>query len=245
MRTRNFLTFILAPLLLFVLCSGTLGGGRGYEPAFYPGGIDAVDSYMNDSARYPEAEWQARKEGFVLVTFTVSETGKAVNPVVTALGDSSAGFNAEARRLVAAMPAWEPAKNKKGKPTPSTHRTYVKFELPDSLISIPPLLGDTVGEQMPRFPGDEAAFQYYLQRMIRYPQVEKETGRDGVVYIYFEVENTGRILNTKCAKGVPGASGLAKEAVRVVSVMPRWIPGRVKGKPVKVGMTVPVRFILH
>lgn len=99
-------------------------------------------------------------------------------------------------------------------------------------------------EEMPHMTGGEAAFQAYLQANIRYPQMEKEQGKDGTVYIYFEVGKDGSIGNVRTQKGVTGAPGLSKEAERVIKSMPPWTPGKMNGRAVKVGMTVPVKFTL-
>ncbi len=100
-------------------------------------------------------------------------------------------------------------------------------------------------EPMPQFPGGEDSLQSYYKKNMRYPQAEKEQGKEGTVYIYFEVAKDGSIGNVKTQKGVPGAPGLSKEAERLVRSMPPWNPGKMNGKPVNVGMTVPVRFVLE
>ncbi len=217
--------------------------------ATYPGGRVAMEAYFRDSLRYPEKEKSEGKEEVVQVTFEISKEGVAQNPQITSLFGGSPGFDAEIKRLVADMPKWEPSLDRKGKPYASSEYTIVQFRLPDSLLKPLPEMLDTAmhlnAEEMPRFQGGEGAFQTYLSWMIRYPQMEKEHGKDGTVYIYFEVTQKGSITNVKCQKGVQGAPGLAKEAIRVIADMPRWIPGKVNGKPVRVGMTVPIRFKLQ
>jgi protein TonB len=100
-------------------------------------------------------------------------------------------------------------------------------------------------EEMPQFKGGEAAFQKYLVDNIRYPQMEKEQGKEGTVYVYFEVAKDGTVGNVKTVKGVPGAPGLQKEAERVIKSMPPWEPGKMNGRNVKVAQTVPVKFVLQ
>jgi len=103
----------------------------------------------------------------------------------------------------------------------------------------------TFAEEMPTFAGGDAAFQAYLANNIKYPQMEKEMGKTGTVYIYFEVGKDGAISNVQTKKGVNGAPGFSKEAERVIKSMPKWTPGKMNGRSVKVGMTVPVRFELR
>ncbi len=100
-------------------------------------------------------------------------------------------------------------------------------------------------EQMPTFPEGEAAFKAYIHNNMRYPQAEKDMGKEGTVWIYFEVGKDGSIGNVQTRKGVPGAPGLQTEAERLIKSMPRWNPGKLNGRPVAVSMTVPVKFVLQ
>ena len=101
----------------------------------------------------------------------------------------------------------------------------------------------TFAERMPEFIG-EGGFMQYLSTHIKYPQLEKESGKHGTVYIGFIVEKDGSITDVHELKGVPGAPGLTKEAIRVLSTMPKWKPGQMNGKPVRVQMTQPIKFVL-
>jgi TonB family protein len=221
-----------------------------YTDAYYPGGRTAMEKYFIDSLRYPAAELATYKEEVIRVTFDVSEKGVAENPQLTSLMGGSAGFDEEVNRLIASMPTWEPATDKNGKPISSSyHSVVVRFILPDSINTDLPVQTDSTvysfAEIMPEFKGGEKAFQTYLQWTIRYPQMEKEQGKDGTVYIYFEVAPNGKIERVMSKKGVSGAPGLANEGIRVISGMPRWNPGQMNGKPVRVSMTVPLRYTLQ
>jgi protein TonB len=101
----------------------------------------------------------------------------------------------------------------------------------------------TFAEVMPTFPGD--AFQTYLKNNEKFPFAEKDQGKSGVVYISFVVEKDGSISTVKAVKEVPGAPGFTKEAIRVISQMPKWSPGMMNGHPVKIEITQPVRFVLQ
>lgn len=97
-------------------------------------------------------------------------------------------------------------------------------------------------EIMPMFPGD--SLQAYLAKNIRYPQLEKEAGKEGNVYVQFTVEKDGSITNVHTVKGVTDAPAFAKEAERVIKQMPKWHPGIINGRPVRVLVTQPIRFRL-
>ncbi len=173
--------------ILFLLSMKAVGV---YSQAYYPGGKTAMEAYFKDSLRYPESEKKAGKEEIIRVTFEVSAEGVAQNPQMTSLFGGSIGFDEEVKRLISDMPKWEPDVDGKGKPIASMEYTIVSFRLPDSLVKVPGGNDSVVysfAEEMPHMQGGESSFQTYLQWMIHYPQMELEQGKDGTVYIYFEV----------------------------------------------------------
>lgn len=109
--------------------------------------------------------------------------------------------------------------------------------------SDPPIL--TFAEEMPTFPGGSGAFQKYLQDNIRYPDSARFAGKEGTVYVSFDVLKDGKIDSVKLVRGVPGAPELGAEALRVISAMPDWIPGKMNGKAVRIRMTIPISFRLQ
>lgn len=104
------------------------------------------------------------------------------------------------------------------------------------------VFGD-VAEQMPSFPGGDRKLMEYLSENIRYPEECEEICVQGRVIVSFIVEKDGSISNVKVAKSL--APLLDKEAVRVVSGMPKWIPGRQNGVAVRVRYIIPVTFRLQ
>ena len=98
-------------------------------------------------------------------------------------------------------------------------------------------------EEMPLFPGGEEALLAYLGKNISYPQMAKESNIQGTVYIGFVVEADGSITNVKVLRGIGG--GCDEEAIRVVKSMPRWAPGKQRGKPVRVQFNLPIKFVLQ
>lgn len=98
---------------------------------------------------------------------------------------------------------------------------------------------DTV-DQMPEFAGGMSALIDYLSTNIKYPQDAIKQNLSGRVLVMFVVETDGSVSNVKVAKNV--FPSLDAEAVRVVKAMPKWIPGRHKGKIVRVNYTVPIVF---
>ena len=101
----------------------------------------------------------------------------------------------------------------------------------------------TVVEQMPSFPGGMGALMQYLSKNIKYPPFAEENSIQGRVICTFVVERDGSVTDIHIAKGVDPS--LDKEAIRVVSGMPKWIPGRQNGQMVRVKYTLPVTFRLQ
>ena len=100
-----------------------------------------------------------------------------------------------------------------------------------------------VVEQMPSFPGGNSALMQFLSKNIKYPVVAEENGIQGRVVCTFVVERDGRVTDVRVVKSVDPS--LDKEAVRVVSSMPAWIPGKQNGSAVRVKYTLPVTFRLQ
>ena len=97
-----------------------------------------------------------------------------------------------------------------------------------------------VVEQMPEFPGGmEALFKYMAENM-KYPEDAKKQQVEGRVLVQFIVETDGSVSNTEVLMRV--FPSLDAEAVRVISGMPKWIPGKQNGKVVRVKYTIPVSF---
>ncbi len=100
-----------------------------------------------------------------------------------------------------------------------------------------------VVESPPSFPGGEAARKRFLGENLKYPQMAKESGIQGKVYVTFVVEPNGSVTNIKVLRGIGG--GCDEEAVRVTKLMPKWIAGKQRGKPVRVQFNMPIKFTLQ
>lgn len=100
-----------------------------------------------------------------------------------------------------------------------------------------------VVEQMPSFPGGMPALMKWLSDNMKYPPIAAENGVQGRVIVQFVVEKDGSVTDVHVARSVDPS--LDKEAVRVVKIMPKWIPGKQNGSAVRVKYTVPVLFKLQ
>ena len=97
-------------------------------------------------------------------------------------------------------------------------------------------------EEMPEFPGGELALRKYIANAIKYPVIAQENGIEGKVYVNFVVNADGLVSNARVIRSVDPS--LDKEAIRVVNSLPRWEPGKQRGKPVRVSFVVPISFVL-
>ena len=123
-------------------------------------------------------------------------------------------------------------------------RVEVKY-VPVQVVEVEPEVQTIfeVVENMPDFPGGQAALMQYLAKNIKYPTIAQENGTQGRVTVQFVVKKDGSIVDAKVLRGVDPY--LDKEAVRVIMGMPKWKPGMQRGKPVRVKYTVPVMFRLQ
>jgi len=101
----------------------------------------------------------------------------------------------------------------------------------------------TVVESMPAFPGGDSERMKFLQDNIKYPQMARESGIQGTVYVTFVVEHNGAVSDVRILRGIGG--GCDEEAIRVIKLMPNWNAGMQRGKPVRVSYNLPVKFTLQ
>ena len=207
------------------------------EPPTFPGGDSALVAYLKHNLHYPPAEKEKGIQGKVFVGFVIEKDGVVSNvEVKRGIGEEC---DAEAVRVVKEMPNWEPGKQ-------SCIVVRMGMVLPISFKIVEPPIDTTIYttvEKMPTFPGGEFKLYEFLAMNIRYPQRAREDGYSGTVYVRFVVEPDGTITNIEVAKGVGG--GCSEEAVRVVKMMPNWIPGEAFGKKVRVTYTLPINFRLQ
>ena len=98
-------------------------------------------------------------------------------------------------------------------------------------------------EVMPEYPGGDQAMMNFVAKNVVYPQEARDKEISGRVMVGFIVEKDGSISDVKVVKSIGG--GCDEEAVRVVKAMPKWKPGKEKGKPVRVSYMMPFTFKLQ
>jgi TonB family protein len=111
-------------------------------------------------------------------------------------------------------------------------------------VSFIPKIGQVyaVVEQMPEYPGGQSELIKFIGKSVKYPPEAIKKGIQGKVFVTFVVSKEGSVLDSKIVRGVDPS--LDAEALRVVSSMPKWTPGKQKGVEVAVSYTIPINFTL-
>jgi len=97
-------------------------------------------------------------------------------------------------------------------------------------------------QEMPKFPG---GMEKYLADNLDYPTEERQNEVQGIVYASFVVERDGSVSSVTLLRGISNGPGLDREALRVLSAMPKWTPGKQDGHPVRVLYNIPIKFQLR
>ncbi|MDB4582546.1 energy transducer TonB [Draconibacterium sp.] len=98
-------------------------------------------------------------------------------------------------------------------------------------------------DEMPVYPGGNDALRNFIAQNVTYPEKAKKEGIRGKVFVSFVINKKGEVSNAKIERGV--SPELDKEALRVIKSLPKWTPGKEKGKLAKVQFTVPINFALN
>ena len=101
-----------------------------------------------------------------------------------------------------------------------------------------------VVDKKPKFPGGTTSLQSYINRSLQYPQISRKNNSQGRVIVRFIINSNGTVTSPQVVRS-SGDCNLDMEAVRVIESMPKWKPGKHKGKPVRVFFTLPIVFKLQ
>ena len=231
----------------------------------FPGGQGALLQFLAKSIKYPVIAQQNGIQGRVTCSFVVGKDGVIRNIEVIRGVDPS--LDLEATRVISMMPKWKPGMQK-GKEVSVKYTVPVTFRLQGKEDNKPTPLpageGDNeitvvgYGEQksadtssqvfaivvkMPQFPGGEKAINEFISKTLQYPVIAQENGIQGKVVCSFIINQDGSVTDAEVVSGVDPS--LDREALRIVSAMPKWTPGTQRGKAVRVKYTMPVTFTLQ
>jgi TonB family protein len=206
-------------------------------PTFKGEGHGSFNDWLIGQLKYPEDARSGGVSGTVRASFVVNPDGTLTNPAVMYSPDKSLGD--AVINVMTSSPRWDPPKNPESI-DPFKASVSIKFELPDQIyIPEEPFV---VVEEMPMFPGGDGALLKYIAENTHYPEYAKTNMITGRVIIRFVVGKEGKALEPTVLKGVDPS--LDAEAIRVVSSLPVFSPGKQGGKPVPVYYMVPITFSL-
>lgn len=231
----------------------------------FPGGQGALLQFLAKSIKYPVIAQQNGIQGRVTCSFVVGKDGVIRNIEVIRGVDPS--LDLEAARVISMMPKWKPGMQK-GKEVSVKYTVPVTFRLQGKEDNKPTPLpageGDNeitvvgygeqksadtssqvfaIVEKMPQFPGGEKAINEFISKTLQYPVIAQENGIQGKVVCSFIINQDGSVTDAEVISGVDPS--LDREALRIVSAMPKWTPGTQRGKAVRVKYTMPVTFTLQ
>jgi TonB family protein len=211
------------------------------QPEF-PGGLQELMKYLGRHIRYPAKAVAEGTQGKVMTSFVIDQRGEIHDiKVLQGIGN---GCDEEALRVISNMPKWTPGRQ-------NGSAVSVQYTLPVSFLIEKPATAVPAGqeivfsqvEQIPVFPGGIEALYKYLGENIKYPLDAVLNKRSGNVFVEIVVKADGSIGQAKVLKGI--GYGCDEEALRVLTTMPKWQPGKQGGKAVNTRYTLPIRFELN
>ncbi|MGB3076661.1 MAG: energy transducer TonB [Chitinophagales bacterium] len=131
-------------------------------------------------------------------------------------------------------------------PKPLKGKATTKAEVPDKTQKISEDKNHiyNYSDVMPEFPGGEAALENYILTHINYPRRALDDEKEGTVIVHFAIDEHGKVMDAQ-VQSEPLGFGLEEEALRVVSTMPDWTPGKVNGEKAKVYYTLPIVYAME
>lgn len=230
----------------------------------YTGGTAEMHRFIANTLSYPSDAAARNAQGLVVYTFVVEKDGTLSNFNIIHRADSL--LNKEALRILQNMPPWRAARHKgeivraetyvpmyfklnknapatsrrtSGSPSSSaTARAYAKTDT--GIIENSDIY--TIVDQMPQYETGEQGLGKFISHNIRYPREALQKGIEGRILCSFIVAAEGSVSNIEVVEGLD--SLLNNEAIRVLGLMPKWIPGENEGEKVHVKCLLPIDFTI-
>ncbi|MDR0421919.1 MAG: energy transducer TonB [Proteiniphilum sp.] len=224
----------------------------------YPGGTPELHRFISGTLKYPDEAKERNIQGLVVYTFVVEKDGSLSNFKIIHRADSL--LNGEALRILQAMPRWRPARHK-GLTVRSETYVPMYFRLNQNAGAVagspvqpvrdysktdPGVVENniiyTIVDRMPQYVYGESGLSAFIAHNLRYPVKALQDGIEGRILCSFIVAGDGSISNIEVVEGSDEL--LNAEAVRVLGLMPKWIPGENNGEKVHVKCLLPVDFVI-
>ncbi len=218
----------------------------------FPGGTSAMTKWVMKNLSYPESAAYKGIQGNVICSYIIEKDGSVSDIQVVRSIDPA--LDEEAKRVLMNLPKFTPGRHK-GKEVRVKCSVPVRFTLsgnhsdnaptPPSTTQKPERNADPnfvydTAEYMPQFPGGELSLIKWVSENIKYPENAKKNGIQGRVPCKFIVNADGSVSDVQIVR--PVEPELDAEAIRVLQTLPKFTPGTIDGKAVRVRYSVPVRF---
>jgi len=213
-----------------------------------------LNKWLGDNIVYPAYDKDHNIEGTIYVSFVVERNGSISNVKILhkqgMFRDSL--MEQEGVRVISSMPKWTPGEQN-GHSVRQLFNVPLHFTLKNDAVQSQteapsPSLPDNgdgkiykMVQVQPKFSGDISA---WLAQNLVYPMKAKEDKVEGTVFVNIIIEKDGSITSPSIMRGIEGYKSMDDEAIRVVSMMPRWVPGYQNGVAVRVQYMMPVHFSL-
>jgi TonB family protein len=216
-----------------------------------------MNKFISGTLRYPSDAVERNVQGLVVYTFIVEKDGTLTNFDLIHRADSS--LDKEALRILQSMPPWRPAKYKEqivrsksyvpmyfrlNKNAKAVARNTTNSTNPIGKTN-PEIANSevfSIVDKMPQYPYGEKELAGFIAHQLRYPKEARQQGVEGRILCSFIVAADGSISNIEVVQGLH--SQLDKEAIRVLSLMSKWIPGENNGEKVNVKCLLPIDFTI-
>lgn len=226
----------------------------------YPGGQQALINFLRQNIEYPANAKEHQIQGRVIAEFVVEKDGSVSDKHI--VRSVSPELDAEAMRVISIMPKWKPGKQR-GEVVRVKYTIPIMYSLdnepkeikdnnlPESVVVgyAPRKVEETtdqsvyqVVEEMPKFPGGQEALMRYIAMNVKYPVDAQRAKTQGRVILQMVIDENGNVTSPSIIRSV--SPSLDAEAIRVITSMPQWIPGKNKGETVRVKYTIPISFKL-
>lgn len=227
----------------------------------FVGGTGEMHRFIANTLSYPADAVESNAQGLVVYTFVVEKDGSLSNFNIIHKADPL--LNEEALRILMNMPAWRPARHKgevvrsetyvpmyfklnknaqkqftTNTSSSATARAYAKTDV--SILENNEIF--TIVDKMPEYEYGESGLSKFIAHNIRYPREALQQGIEGRILCSFIVGNEGSITNIEVVNGL--SQDLDDEAIRVLGLMPKWIPGENNGEKVNVKCLLPIDFTI-
>ncbi|MES2809667.1 MAG: energy transducer TonB [Bacteroidota bacterium] len=207
------------------------------KPPVYPYGIEMFLQYIGNNIKYRDVDFSDPQQRRVVVGFVVEQDGSVSN--AKAIQGTNDSLNREAVRVVMASPKWEP-----GYVAGIPVRVAYTVPVPFGKSALHNSYSDevyTFVDRQPSFPGGQDAFNKFVSKNIRNPEVERIGGIAGKVVVDCIVEKNGTLTDLKVASG--STEAMRKEAIRLLNLSPKWRAGVWEGnKFVRVYHSITIDF---